>query len=284
MISPSGARGAPAEPSLSRFLARSWPPRRPALYRALQAPDPDDSAIRASDVAWRARAAPTGGAWRPRRRDRAGSRQQRLPPFRRYAARDGLVRHRRVETPEGDGERLLWPRRRLRRRARRGLEAHLAAALARNVYGAADPEAAPSAGALAFYVASLDEALKAIPMEEFATGQFRSRRARSRVETDMTEAGPFTRMARIDALPRDGQTVTIEASPAERAALAALFKLPAIAVLTATLRLEPVGRGGARVARICPRRAYPDLRRVARAVRRDRRRARRHPVRAAGGR
>jgi hypothetical protein len=64
----------------------------------------------------------------------------------------------------------------------------------------------------------------------------------------MTEAGPFTRMARIDALPRDGQTVTIEASPAERAALAAFFKLPAIAVLTATLRLEPVGRGGARVA------------------------------------
>ncbi len=63
----------------------------------------------------------------------------------------------------------------------------------------------------------------------------------------MTEAGPFTRMARIDALPRDGQTVTIEASPAEREALAALFKLPAIAVLTATLSLEPIGRGGARV-------------------------------------
>ena len=54
-----------------------------------------------------------------------------------------------------------------------GSRAHLAAALARNVYGAADPEAAPSAGALAFYVASLDEALKAIPMEEFATGRFR---------------------------------------------------------------------------------------------------------------
>ena len=63
----------------------------------------------------------------------------------------------------------------------------------------------------------------------------------------MTEAGPFTRMARIDALPRDGQTVTIEASPAEREALAALFKLPAIAGLTATLRVEPAGRGGARV-------------------------------------
>ena len=41
--------------------------------------------------------------------------------------------------------------------------------------------------------------------------------------------------------------MTIEASPAEREALASLYKLPAIAALTATLRLEPAGRGGARV-------------------------------------
>ena len=54
-----------------------------------------------------------------------------------------------------------------------GSAARLAAALARNVYGAADPEAAPGAGALAFYVASLDAALAAIPMDEFATGRFR---------------------------------------------------------------------------------------------------------------
>ncbi len=63
----------------------------------------------------------------------------------------------------------------------------------------------------------------------------------------MTEAGPLTRIVRVDALPREGQTVTIEASPVEREALASLYKLPAIAALTATLRVEPAGRGGARV-------------------------------------
>ena len=63
----------------------------------------------------------------------------------------------------------------------------------------------------------------------------------------MTEAGPFSRVARVDALPREGQSVTVEASPAEREALASFLRLPAIGVLTATLRLEPHGRGGARV-------------------------------------
>jgi Large ribosomal RNA subunit accumulation protein YceD len=63
----------------------------------------------------------------------------------------------------------------------------------------------------------------------------------------MTEAGPLTRVARIDALPKEGQTVTIEASAAEREALAKLYDLPAIAALTATLRVEPSGHGGARV-------------------------------------
>jgi len=63
----------------------------------------------------------------------------------------------------------------------------------------------------------------------------------------MTEAGPLSRVVRIDALPREGETVTIEASPAERQALAALNGLPAIASLTATLRVEPAGSGGARV-------------------------------------
>src|SRR5579864_2065514 len=63
----------------------------------------------------------------------------------------------------------------------------------------------------------------------------------------MTEAGPFSRVARVDALPREGQSVSIEAAPAEREALASFLGLPAIAVLTATLRLEPQGRGGARV-------------------------------------
>jgi Large ribosomal RNA subunit accumulation protein YceD len=63
----------------------------------------------------------------------------------------------------------------------------------------------------------------------------------------MTEAQPLTRVVRIDALPKEGQTITIEASAPERDALARLYDLPAIAALTATLRVEPAGRGGARV-------------------------------------
>jgi uncharacterized protein DUF177 involved in 23S rRNA accumulation len=63
----------------------------------------------------------------------------------------------------------------------------------------------------------------------------------------MTEAAPFSRVVRVDALPREGETVAVEASPAEREALAAFLGLPAIGVLTATLRLVPEGRGGARV-------------------------------------
>ena len=54
-----------------------------------------------------------------------------------------------------------------------GSTACLVQAVARNVYGEADPEAAPRAGRSPVDVASLDEALKAIPMEEFATGRFR---------------------------------------------------------------------------------------------------------------
>jgi uncharacterized metal-binding protein YceD (DUF177 family) len=63
----------------------------------------------------------------------------------------------------------------------------------------------------------------------------------------MAEAMPFSRVVRVDALPREGQMLTIEATSAEREALASFYKLPAIAALTATLRLEPWGRGGARV-------------------------------------
>lgn len=49
----------------------------------------------------------------------------------------------------------------------------LAAALARNVYGAAGPEAAPKAEALARHVALLDSGLVSIPIEAFTTGRFR---------------------------------------------------------------------------------------------------------------
>jgi hypothetical protein len=64
----------------------------------------------------------------------------------------------------------------------------------------------------------------------------------------MTESAPFSRVVRVDAIPQDGQTLTIEASPSEREGLALLYGIPAIAALTATLRLERAGQGGARVA------------------------------------
>ena len=51
--------------------------------------------------------------------------------------------------------------------------ADLATALARNVYGATGPEAGPRAEALAHYIASLDAALTAIPIEDFTAGRFR---------------------------------------------------------------------------------------------------------------
>ena len=51
--------------------------------------------------------------------------------------------------------------------------AELSAALARNVYGAKDANAAPKATKLAFYVRSLDAALAATPIEAFAMGRFR---------------------------------------------------------------------------------------------------------------
>jgi hypothetical protein len=63
----------------------------------------------------------------------------------------------------------------------------------------------------------------------------------------MTEERVFSRLVRVDALPREGQVITIEATPAEREELASFYKLPAIAALTATLRLDPSGRGGTRV-------------------------------------
>ena len=63
----------------------------------------------------------------------------------------------------------------------------------------------------------------------------------------MTDAPPFSRKVRVDALPADGLIQTIEASPEERAALAALNRLPAIASLAATFAVRRSGRSGARV-------------------------------------
>ncbi len=63
----------------------------------------------------------------------------------------------------------------------------------------------------------------------------------------MTDAPPFSRRVRVDALPAEGLSQTIEASPDERAALAALNRLPAIASLTAAFGVRRSGRGGVRV-------------------------------------
>jgi Large ribosomal RNA subunit accumulation protein YceD len=58
----------------------------------------------------------------------------------------------------------------------------------------------------------------------------------------MQEA-PFSRVIRVDPLPKEGQTVTIEANAAEREALAAFLNLPSIEALGASLALSPSGRG-----------------------------------------
>lgn len=58
---------------------------------------------------------------------------------------------------------------------------------------------------------------------------------------------PLSRIVRVDAIPRDGETVTIEASAAERAALAAFLKLLSIERLRARLTVKRAAKGGARV-------------------------------------
>jgi uncharacterized metal-binding protein YceD (DUF177 family) len=63
----------------------------------------------------------------------------------------------------------------------------------------------------------------------------------------MAEERLFSRLVRVDSLPREGQVVTIEATPAEREELASFYRLPDVAALTATLRVDPWGRGGAHV-------------------------------------
>jgi hypothetical protein len=57
---------------------------------------------------------------------------------------------------------------------------------------------------------------------------------------------PFSRVIRVDALPKDGQTITIEATPSEREALAAFYKLPSIESLTGTLSLSRSASGDVR--------------------------------------
>jgi uncharacterized metal-binding protein YceD (DUF177 family) len=64
----------------------------------------------------------------------------------------------------------------------------------------------------------------------------------------MTSEALFSRTVRVEAVPKDGLTRTIEADPAERAALAELNRLPGVAKLTATFTLRRAGRAGVRVS------------------------------------
>ena len=57
----------------------------------------------------------------------------------------------------------------------------------------------------------------------------------------------FSRIIRVDSIPEEGQTVALEATAAEREALAALHELPSIEALTASLTLEPAPGGAVRV-------------------------------------
>ena len=59
----------------------------------------------------------------------------------------------------------------------------------------------------------------------------------------MAEDNPFARRVRVDSIPRDGLELAIEASEAERAALAKRDGLPAIARLAGQFTLRRVGRG-----------------------------------------
>jgi hypothetical protein len=58
---------------------------------------------------------------------------------------------------------------------------------------------------------------------------------------------PFSRVVRVDSIPRGGLTLAIEASPTEREALAALYRLPSIEALSAELTLERSAQDEVRV-------------------------------------
>src|SRR6202041_434776 len=59
----------------------------------------------------------------------------------------------------------------------------------------------------------------------------------------VTLPGCFSRPIKVDALPRDGLEQTVEAAPAERAALAAELDLADLARLTATFFLKRADKG-----------------------------------------
>ena len=145
--------------------------RRPALYQTLQAPDRLDGrfellALHAGLVLRRLLA--LGGLGHDMAQDLVDSLFMHLDDtLREMAMSDIAVSTRLRRMKEGFYGRISAYEAALDS----GSGAALAAALMRNVYGGVG--SVPSADALAVYVASLDAALAAIPLEDFVTGRFR---------------------------------------------------------------------------------------------------------------
>jgi uncharacterized metal-binding protein YceD (DUF177 family) len=59
----------------------------------------------------------------------------------------------------------------------------------------------------------------------------------------VTKKGSFSRPVKVDALPRDGLEQTVEATPAERAAVAEQQGLVDVVKLTATFLMKRAGKG-----------------------------------------
>jgi cytochrome b pre-mRNA-processing protein 3 len=146
--------------------------RRPALYEALEAPDRVDGrfellALHAGLVLRRLVA--IGGLGQDIAQDLVNSLFLYLDDTLREMAMSDVAVSKRLKTMK---EAFYGRITAYAAALDSGSGAELTAALARNVYGAGS-RPVPPAAELAGYVASLDAALAATPLEDFATGRFR---------------------------------------------------------------------------------------------------------------
>ena len=203
--------------------------RRPALYADLGVADTFDGRFEMVDVARRPRHAPSDALGRKR----DGHWRMSLPTAcfaisRSRCARWASATSRVAGASSGWRKRLLWPqqglwrgaRRRRRRSARRGAGAQRLRRGGRR--------ARAEAPRLARFVRAAAGALDQTPLEIFAAGDASDFPA-AEGEARWSTRTPFSRRVRVDAIPGEGLVQTIEASPDERAALATLDGLPAIA-------------------------------------------------------
>ena len=146
--------------------------RRPALYQALQAPDRIDGRFELltlhSGLVLR-RLAALGGVAEAIAQDLVDSLFAHFDDTLREMGFSDIAVAKRLKTM---GSAFYGRNAAYAAALDDGSSAELAAALARNVYGATGREAGPKAEALAHHVALLDAALAAIPIEAFATGRF----------------------------------------------------------------------------------------------------------------